>query len=171
MEFFRSQKQVLLTIFSNPAYFALFSIIFTGLLILLFWASQFLFFDPVFAFHIPTSMGYSFVLIFVLSFLTALVVSIAVFQISNIRKGNKKTGMGIIGSLCGIGSGICVSCSSIGFSIVTIFGSVSASFLSFMYIYENPIRLIAIGLLILTYFFSVKNIRNECNMKYESSKI
>ena len=39
MEFFRSQKQVLLTIFSNPAYFALFSIIFTGLLILLFWGA------------------------------------------------------------------------------------------------------------------------------------
>ena len=161
----QSEKQLVLTIFSNYSYLVLSTIVFTCSMILLLWTGQFLFFEPLLTFHIPSEMIFGFILICILSFLTSFVTSVSIYQILNIRRNNKKTGIGIIGSILGLGSGMCVSCSAIGFSMITVFGSIGISVFSFLYVYENYIRLVAIGLLILAYFFSVKNIRNECKIE------
>ena len=81
-----------------------------------------------------------------------------------LKANSKKTGTGVIGSIIGIGAGVCTSCGPIGFSIITTFGVAGATTLSFLYEYEIPIRLAAIAILVATYFMLIKGITKDCKI-------
>lgn len=156
--------QVIRLVFSNVFYLALSGIIFTSMLVLLLYAQGFLFFEPFWIFSFTEDMIPSFISILVVSLLTGIVTTISVFQIRMIKTNSKKVGVGIFSSVLGAGSGICTSCSTVGFSIASSFGIAGATALSFLSDYEIPIRIAAIGILGITYFSMINKITTGCKI-------
>ena len=59
-------------------------------------------------------------------------------------------------SVVGAGAGICTACGQVGFTVLSTFGATAATTLSFLTIHEIPLRIVAIAILIGTYFLMVK---------------
>ncbi len=154
-------KFALCLVFSNPKYLLLsvviFSTMLTGLLIL----SEYIFLEPYIVSHLPSGTEFGFVLIVMISALSALVLPMNIFRISILKKSKQKMGGGMFGSIIGAVAGAC-SCGPIGFAVISTFGSVGATATAFLTNYEVPIRIVAIGILAITYFTTVKSLKIEC---------
>ena len=155
------------TVFSNFIYVilsvAIFSFMLTGLLIL----SEYIFLEPYVVGHLPSGSEIGFVLIVILSALSALVIPMNIFRINILKTSKQKIGGSVFGSIIGASAGAC-SCGPVGFAVISTFGSVGATATSFLTNYEIPIRIIAIAILILTYFTTVKSLKTECSIKPKS---
>lgn len=150
-------------VFSNFKYLILstvfFSAMMTGLLIL----SEYIFLEPYVVSHIPSGTELGFVLILIISALSALVIPMNIFRINILKKSKQKMSGGIFGSVIGAAAGAC-SCGPIGFAVISTFGSVGATATAFLTNYEVPIRIIAIGILTITYFTTVRSLKIECKI-------
>ena len=160
-------KQALKLVYSGISSWLISGVVFVCLLLFLLSAREFLFFEPFWAFHVPSDWILQFVLILIVAGLISLVTSLAVYQIRMLKANYKKTGTGVIGSLIGVGAGVCTSCGPIGFSIIMTFGVAGATTLSFLYEYEIPIRLVAIAILVATYFMMIRGISKECKVRVD----
>ena len=89
-----------------------------------------------------------------------------VYRINILKNSKGKIGGSVFGSFIGAAAGAC-SCGPIGFSIISTFGSVGATSLAFLTNYEIPIRIIAIALLAIIFFTTVKSLKVECKLKPE----
>lgn len=130
-----------------------------GLLIL----SEYIFLEPYVVSHIPSGTEFGFILIVLISALSALVLPMNIFRITILQKSKQKMGGGVFGSIIGAVAGAC-SCGPIGFAVISTFGSVGATATAFLTNYEIPIRLVAIGILAITYFTTVKSLKIECKI-------
>jgi len=74
-------------------------------------------------------------------------------------------GGSILGSIMGSIAGAC-SCGPIGFAVISTFGSIGATATAFLTNYEIPIRIIAIAILVITYFTTIKSIKSECQVNF-----
>jgi len=137
--------------------------IFVSMLVGLLYLSEFFFIDPFIAGHIPQGTEFGFVLIVILSVLSALVLPMNVYRINILKNSKRKIGGGVFGSFIGAFAGAC-SCGPVGFAIISTFGSVGATSMAFLTNYEIPIRIAAIGLLALTYFTTTKSLKVECKL-------
>lgn len=149
------------SVFSNLKYLLLSLAIFSSMLVGLLILSEYIFLEPYVVSHIPSGTEFGFVLIVTLSALSALVLPMNVFRINILKKSKQKMGGGVFGSVIGAVSGAC-SCGPIGFAVISTFGSVGASATAFLTNYEIPIRIIAIMILVITYFTTVKSLKIEC---------
>ena len=149
--------------FSNPKYIILAIVIFTSMLIGLLILSEYIFLEPYVVSHIPSGTELGFVLIVMISALSALVLPMNIFRILMLQKSKQKMGGSILGSIIGAAAGAC-SCGPIGFAVISTFGSVGATATAFLTNYEIPIRIIAIGILTVTYFTTVKSLKTECKL-------
>ena len=111
--------------------------------------------------HIPSGTEFGFVLFFTISALSALLLPMNICRINILKKSKQKMGGGIFGSIIGAAAGAC-SCGPIGFAVISTFGSVGATATAFLTNYEIPIRIIAIGILAITYFTTVRSLKIEC---------
>ncbi len=150
-------------VYSNPKYFLLESGIFVLMTIGLLILSEYIFLEPYVVAHLPTGSELGFVLIVILSALSALVIPMNIFRINILKSSKQKMGGGILGSIIGTAAGAC-SCGPIGFAVISTFGSVGATATAFLTNYEIPIRLIAIAILAVTYFTTVKSLKVECKL-------
>ncbi len=150
-------------VYSNPKYFLLASGIFVLMTIGLLILSEYIFLEPYVVAHLPSGSELGFILIVMLSALSALVIPMNVFRINVLKSSKQKMGGGILGSIIGTAAGAC-SCGPIGFAVISTFGSVGATATAFLTNYEIPIRIIAIGILIITYFTTVKSLKVECKL-------
>ncbi len=150
-------------VYSNPKYFLLASGIFVLMTIGLLILSEFIFLEPYVVAHLPSGSELGFVLIVILSALSALVIPMNIFRINILKSSKQKMGGGIFGSIIGAAAGAC-SCGPIGFAVISTFGSVGATATAFLTNYEIPIRIIAIAILIVTYFTTIKSLKVECNL-------
>jgi len=150
-------------VYSNPKYFLLASGIFVLMTIGLLILSEYIFLEPYVVAHLPSGSELGFVLIVILSALSALVIPMNIFRINILKSSKQKMGGGILGSIIGTAAGAC-SCGPIGFAVISTFGSVGATATAFLTNYEIPIRIIAIAILIVTYFTTVKSLKVECNL-------
>lgn len=157
-------EQTLRLVYSNISYWIISGGIFSALFVLMLYTRAFLFFEPYLVFHIPQGMLPNFVLILALSGLIALVTALSVYRIRLIKSSSRKAGAGMLGSMLGVGAGICSSCGGIGMSIISVFGVAGVTALSFLNQYEIPIRLVAIGILIGTYFMTVRGLSRDCSL-------
>ena len=148
-------------VFSNYKYVLLSFSIFIPMVIGLLILSEYIFLEPYVVSHLPTGTEFGFILIIILSALSALVIPMNVFRINILKTSKQKMGGGVFGSIIGAAAGAC-SCGPIGFAVISTFGSVGATATAFVTNYEIPIRLIAIGILAITYFTTVKSLKNEC---------
>lgn len=148
-------------VFSNSKYLILSIVIFSTMLVGLLILSEYIFLEPYVVSHIPSGTEFGFILIVAISALSALVLPMNIFRINILKKSKQKMGGGIFGSIFGAVAGAC-SCGPIGFAVISTFGSVGATATAFLTNYEIPIRIIAIGILSITYFTTVKSLKIEC---------
>lgn len=151
-------------VFSNIFYVALSIAIFSFLLFGLFILSEYLFLEPYIVGHIQQGTEFGFVLIVILSALSALVIPMNIYRINILKKSKGKMGGSVFSSFIGSVAGAC-SCGPIGFAVVSTFGSVGATTLAFLTSFEIPIRIGAITLLAFTYYTTVKSLKIECKVR------
>jgi len=151
-------------VFSDYRYIILAAAIFVGMLIPLLIVSEFIFLEPYVIAHIPSGEEFSFFLIVILSSLAGLVLAMNLYRINAFRNSpKKKMGGGIFGSIIGAAAGAC-SCGPIGFAVISTFGAAGGVATAFLSNYEIPIRLVAIGILALTYYTTTKSLAVECKI-------
>ena len=155
--------QTIKLVYSNFKYTLLASIIFVSMMIGLLILSEYIFLEPYVVAHLPSGSELGFVLIVILSALSALVIPMNIFRINVLKSSKQKMGGGIFGSIIGTAAGAC-SCGPIGFAVISTFGSVGATATAFLTNYEIPIRLIAIAILLVTYFTTIKSLKVECKL-------
>ena len=151
-------------IYSNPSYVLILIGIFFLLFIPLIIISEFLFVEPFLVFSIYPETTLSFSLIVTLSLFSAFAVSMNIYRVKLIKE-NKKIGSSIIGTIIGASAGAC-SCGPIAFSVIATFGTAGSIASSFLTVYEIPIRLTSIGILILVIFVTTKSLSRECKVKF-----
>ena len=125
--------------------------------------SEHLFPEPYIIFSIYPESIVNFSLILILSIFAGIVISMNIFRIKQIKKTNK-IGVSLFGTIIGASAGAC-SCGPIGFSIITTFGTTGGIATAFLDMYEIPLRVISIGILIVVFFTSLKSLKNECEIK------
>ena len=157
--------EIFKVIFSNFKFLALSVIIFSSMMVLLLFISEFIFFEPYFVTHIPSGSELGFILIITLSTLSALVIPMNLFRITNLKNSKQKMSGSIFGSIVGSAAGAC-SCGPIGFAVISTFGSVGATATAFLTNYEIPIRVVAITILAITYFTTIKSLKTECKVHF-----
>ncbi|MGH1566547.1 MAG: hypothetical protein ACRBB5_03815 [Nitrosopumilus sp.] len=150
-------------VFSNFMYVVLACTIFVPMLIGLLILSEYVFLEPYVVSHLPSGTEFGFALIVILSALSALVIPMNVFRINILKSSKQKMSGGIFGSIIGAAAGAC-SCGPVGFAVISTFGSVGSTVTAFLTNYEIPIRIIAITILIVTYFTTVKSLKVECKI-------
>jgi len=148
-------------VFSNLKYLILALTIFSSMTIGLLILSEYIFLEPYVVSQIPSGTEFGFFLIVAISALSALVIPMNIFRINILKKSKQKVGGGIIGSFLGAAAGGC-SCGPVGFAVISTFGSFGATATAFLTNYETPIRIIAIVILVMTYFTTVKSLKAEC---------
>ena len=125
--------------------------------------SEHLFLEPYIIFSIYPESIVNFSLILILSIFAGIVISMNIFRIRQIKKTNK-IGVSLFGTIIGASAGAC-SCGPVGFSIITTFGTAGGIATAFLDMYEIPLRVISIGILIVVFFTSLKSLKNECEIK------
>lgn len=150
-------------VYSNKKYLYLSCAIFVTLLVSLSIVSEFIFLSPTVVFYVPTYAFVDFVLIVTISTLSGIVASFSIYRIRMMKNSFKRSGIGFFGSIIGAGAGAC-SCGSVGFSIVSVFGTIGGTATSFLTNYETPLRLISIAILCYTYYVSAKDITIKCKI-------
>ena len=94
-------------VFSNFKYVILAIGIFVPMLIGLLILSEYIFLEPYVVSHIPSGSEFGFVLIVILSALSALVIPMNIFRINILKSSKQKMGGGIFGSIIGAAAGAC----------------------------------------------------------------
>lgn len=150
-------------IFSNKKYLLLSGVIFSGFLFFLSLVSEYVFLQPNFLFYVPQSDSLNFSLIVIVSALSGLVITMSTYKLVLMRSSLRKSSSGFFGSIIGASAGAC-SCGSIGFAIVSVFGTVGGTATAFLSTYEIPLRLVSIGILIYAYFYNVRSMTSECKL-------
>ena len=156
---------ILKLVFSNFQFVLLSLIIFSFMMVVLLFVSEFIFFEPFFVSHMPSGSELGFSLIVLLSILSAIVIPMNLFRITHLKNSKQKISGGIFGSIIGSIAGAC-SCGPIGFAVISTFGSIGATATAFLTNYEIPIRIIAIAILVITYFTTIKSIKTECQVNF-----
>ena len=155
--------QTLKVVFSNSLYVILSVVIFTFMLIGMLILSEYIFLEPYIVGNISQGTEFGFVLIVILSILSALVIPMNIYRINILKKSKGKMGGSVFSSFIGSAAGAC-SCGPIGFAVVSTFGSVGATTLAFLTNFELPLRIWAIVLLTFTYYTTVKSLKIECKV-------
>ncbi|RNJ79563.1 MAG: hypothetical protein EB829_01810 [Nitrosopumilus sp. H8] len=155
--------QTIKMVFSNPRYLLLASALFSSMLVALLILSEFIFLEPYVVSHLPPGTELGFSLIVLLCLLSALVIPMNIYRINILKSSKQKMGGGIFGSFVGAIAGAC-SCGPVGFAVISTFGSVGATATAFLTNYETPIRVVAIGILVVSYFTTVRSLKIECRL-------
>ena len=150
-------------VFSNFKYVFMSFVIFVSMMIVLLILSEYIFLEPYIVSHLPSGTESGFVLILTLSTLSALVIPMNIFRINILKSSKQQMSGGVAGSIVGAAAGAC-SCGPVGFAVISTFGSVGATATAFLTNYEVPIRIVAIAILIVTYFTTVKSLKIECKL-------
>jgi len=162
-------KLALKSVFSNPRYVVLSASIFTSMFIPLSYIAEYLFFQPRLILFVPDYSAFGFSLVVIVSALTGLVLAMGIYRIQILKSSKKKMSSGFIGSIIGASAGAC-SCGSIGFAVISVFGAVGGAATAFLANYEVPLRLLSIGILVVTYFYMVRGLNTECKVNFDDIK-
>jgi hypothetical protein len=150
-------------VFSNHQhlYIAISVAIFTTFWITFNVFDQLLFFSPVITFYLPHDDAVNgFVLTNITSVLMGILVAMNAYAIKNSKLKLDKSIFS--GSIIGIASSACASCSSIGFLIISTFGGFGIIATDFLTNYQTPLRMVSIALLLYALHSVHKRITKPC---------
>ena len=137
----------------------IFAVMTSGLLIM----SEYVFLEPYVTGHIPKGTELGFVLVLSIAAMSAVVIPSNVFRVVVMRRSGQKMGGGIAGSVIGTMAGAC-SCGPAGFAIISAFGAAGASAAAFLTLYEIPLRIAALCILVLAYVTTWRSLKSECRV-------
>jgi hypothetical protein len=147
-------------VFSNYAYIILTGAISIGFWILFSVFDQLLFFIPVLVFYLPHDAITGFILSNITAVIMGIVISMNVYMLKHSKLKISKSLFS--GSTLGILSSTCASCSSLGFLLISTFGGLGIVASNFLSIYQIPLRLVSIGILIWALYSMHKKIIKSC---------
>jgi len=151
-------------VFSKPINIILAVAISAGLFVGLALVSEYIFISPLLVLNLNSGNLLGFVLIVAISTMSGIVISMNVYRIRVLRNDSKTMGTGVLGSIIGASAGAC-SCGSIGFSIISVFGTAGGIATSFLTNYELPLRLGSLAILGYTFYTIKKSLHSECKIK------
>src|SRR5919106_58277 len=156
-------------VFSNILYTAL-----AGCIAAIFWVifnvfEQLLFFWPILVFYLPEDATISFILTNISSILLGVLVSMNTYIVKHSKLGISKSSL-FSGTGLSILSSTCVSCSSIGFLLISTFGGLGIVISNFLSTYQLPLRILSIAVLLFALYSVHKRITKNCVMNFDSIK-
>ena len=131
---------------------------------------QLIFFEPIWIFYLPDDAITGFILTTAISILISMLVSMNIYVIRH-TKLRIKSGSLFSGSSLSIISGMCSSCSSVGFLLISTFGSIGVITTNLLTIYQIPLRMVAIAILIFALYTVHKRIKQSCVIDVRSGSI
>lgn len=151
---------------SNPfLYIGLTILVFTVFWIFFNVFDELLYFSPIFYFYLPNDAIVGFILSTASALLLGVVVSMNIYLL---RNSSIKLDKSLISSsFLTILFSTCASCSSIGFVIISTFGSTGIIATSFLTNYQIPLRLVSISILILALYTVSSRTTNTCSLNYK----
>ena len=141
-------------VFSKPFYIAIAGAVFTVFWIVFNSFDQLLFFSPIITFYLTDDAIVGFILTNITSILMGILVAMNVYVIRNSKIRLDKSLLS--GSILGIASSACASCSSIGFLVISTFGGFGVVATDFLTNYQTPLRIASICILVCA-LYSVHN--------------
>ena len=124
------------------------------------WLDQLLFFTPMLDFYLPADAVLQFILSNISAVLLGIVASMNLYVLRS-RKGARRVGTTFFsGTSLGLVSGACASCTSLGFLLVSTFGTTGAVASGFVSNFQIPLRILSIILLTWA-FYSVSRAMTE----------
>ena len=128
---------------------------------------QLLFFYPIVIFYLPDDAMVGFILVNITAILLGIIVSMNIYVFRR-TKIKINTASLFSGSSLGVLSSICVSCSSLGFFLISTLGAAGVTASSFVSNYQTPLRLVSIALLMWAYYSISSKLTKSCMMDYSN---
>jgi hypothetical protein len=128
---------------------------------------ELLFFDPVFVFYLPEDAAFSFILTNITAPLLGAIVAMNIYVFRNSKIKLSRASL-FSGSSISVVSSACASCSSLGFFLVSTFGSAGLLASTIMSNYQIPLRLLSVGLLVWALYSVSKKLTKSCTVDYDS---
>lgn len=150
-------------VFQNKFYIFLASIMFISFWIMFSMLGELLFFTPVFVFYLPYDAVPVFILSNIVSALMGIVLSMNIYVLKHTTVNMNKSSF--MSSSVGMMAGGCASCSSMGFVLLTSFGGVGVAASTFLSVYQVPLLIGSIGLLIWSYYATHNKLTKSCVFK------
>jgi hypothetical protein len=154
-------------VFTRPIYLAITTGVAVGFWVMFNVLDELLFFSPIFVFYLPGDAVASFILSNITAPLLGVVVAINVYVFRN-SKVKLSRGSLFSGSSISVISSTCASCSSLGFFLVSTFGSAGLLASTIMSNYQIPLRLLSVGLLVWALYSVSKKLTKSCTVDYDS---
>jgi hypothetical protein len=157
-------------VFSTPTYILIAAAVAIPFWILFNVFDQLIFFEPIWIFYLPDDAVTGFVLMTMISILLGMLVSMNVYVIRHSKLKISRKSL-FSGSSLSIISGVCSSCSSVGFLLISTFGSVGIIASNLLTIYQIPLRIISVAILIFTLYSIHKRITQSCVMDFSTNNM
>ena len=154
-------------VFSTPTYILIAAAVAIPFWILFNVFDQLIFFEPIWIFYLPDDAVTGFVLMTMISILLGMIISMNVYVITHSKLKISRKSL-FSGSSLSIISGVCSSCSSVGFLLISTFGSVGIIASNLLTIYQIPLRIISVAILIFALYSIHKRITQSCVMSSNS---
>lgn len=155
---------------SNPVlYTGISVIVFSSFWIIFNIFDQLLFFSPILYFYIPDDAQIGFIITNISAALLGIVVSMNIYVIRTSKLRINKSSSLFTGSLLGIVSSACASCSSIGFLIISTFGGAGIIATGFLTNYQIPLRILSIAIMIWALYVVNNKITKSCMLNNSDS--
>ena len=155
-------------VFHNHLYIAIAAGLFVIFWILFNVFDQLLFFSPIVTFYLPDDAVTGFIITNITSALMGVLIAMNVYVIKNTKVGLDKSLFS--GSILGIASSACASCSSIGFLLISTFGGFGIFATDFLTNYQTPLRLVSIVILLWALYSVHNKITKPCIFNTASKK-
>ena len=159
-------------VFSNHLYITISIMVFTTFWIIFNVFDQLLFFSPVLTFYLPDDAVNGFIITNITAVLMSILIAMNIYIIKNSKIRLDKSIFA--GSILGIVSSACASCSSLGFIIISTFGGFGIVATDFLTNYQTPLRMISIAILLYALYLVHSKITKPCvfntfdnNRKYQ----
>ena len=157
-------------VFSTPTYILIAVAVAIPFWILFNVFDQLIFFEPIWIFYLPNDAIAGFVLTTVVSILMGILVSMNIYVIRHTKLRIRSRSL-LSGSSLSLISGVCTSCSSVGFLLISTFGSIGVIASNLLTIYQIPLRIISVAILIFGLYAINKRITQSCVIDVRSSSM
>ena len=157
-------------VFSSILYISLAAAITAGFWIIFNVFEQLLFFWPVWVFYLPEDAIISFILTNVSAVLMGLLVSMNVYIIKHFKLQISKSSL-FSGTGLSILSSTCISCSSVGFLLISTFGGLGIVVSNFLSIYQIQLRILSIAILLFALYSVHARIKKGCMIEYNNKRM
>ena len=148
-------------VFSIPVYIVIATSITIPFWILFNVFDQLIFFDPIWILYLPEDAITGFILTTIISILLGVVISMNIYVLRHSKLKISRTSL-FSGSSLSIISGVCSSCSSIGFLLISTFGSIGIIASNLLTVYQIPLRIISIAILVFALYSIHRKITQSC---------